>query len=190
MADVLADSGVFLLLHPSPHGGIRSKSQRYRFVSNASGFTRWLMQQIGRKDPIGDLARDVQFDTAWTSDLDSLEMALRVIEYATEEVKLVVEEAWNEYATAEPTSTYSRDVEEWFRDNTEPGRTGIQELWEDYGRWCRARSYRIMPIMSFSQRLNKMGYTTAITHIQGVSTRTKKIGLISSEAPHEEDRDF
>jgi len=179
MADVLADSGVFLLLHPSPHGGIRTRAQRYKFVAAATGFTRWLMEQIKRTDPVGDLARDIQFDTSWAPDLDSLDLALRVIDYASDEAKQALQEAWTEYAHSEPSSTYYRDIEDWFQANTEQGRETVEGLHEDYTRWCRAHNYRPRTRAAFSRRLTELGYPTTVTHMDGVSTRVKRLALVN-----------
>ena len=180
---ILADPGVFLLLHPSPHGGIRTRAQRYKFIAAASGFTRFLMNQIelNRRDPVGDFARDVQFDTTWAPDIDNLEVALRVIDHASDDAKDALRTAWAEYVNDEPTSTYHYDVQDWVVANTMSGRATTDDLLADYARWCRERGYRPRSKTAFSRRLTEIGYPTVMVRGDGTLLRGKRLGLLNKE---------
>lgn len=64
-----------------------------------SSFFRWLMRQLKRKDPIGDLARDVESDSRFPRTSDSLEalhshlMAMQAIP----EALVALDEGWREF---------------------------------------------------------------------------------------------
>lgn len=64
-----------------------------------SSFHRWLDQQKGRADPIGDLASDVMHDDRFPSDASSLASAKRylVSRHAPREALEALKEAWQEF---------------------------------------------------------------------------------------------
>ena len=63
-------------------------------------FYRWLMRQLERDDPIGDLARDIKRDSAFPASGSLLEIRLHLGSLgACGEAVRALDEAWSEFGS-------------------------------------------------------------------------------------------
>ncbi len=74
-------------------------------------FTDWLMAQLHRDDPVGDLARDAARDPRWPAGATSREAVLDHLfdQGAMDRAAEVVYRAWDEYASASARGPRSAD---------------------------------------------------------------------------------
>ena len=159
--------GLQILYHPDilNRDKIRSRAQRYAFIAKSSGFTGWLMEQVGRGDPVADLASDCQFDALWPHDLDNIDDAKRLFDsycmMGDEGPALdALERAWGEYLLhGGGRTTWPTSPDEWVRERC-GGTSGtpVAALYDDYCRWCRDRRYVALSMKSWSTRLTELGH--------------------------------
>lgn len=178
--------GLTILVHPDilNKDKIRSRSQRYAFIAKSSGFTGWLMEQVGRRDPVGDLSADVQFDALWPHDLDSYDDAIKLFDsYCMlgddALARSALERAWKEYLVhGGGRVTWSTSPDEWVSERCDgTSGTPVSTLYDDYVRWCQDRRYVALSMKNWSARLTKLGHKSKMARRHGAVVTIKPLDL-------------
>lgn len=166
MKQLATQRGLIILTHPDMfgRGHIRSRRERYQFLAKSSGFTGWLMEQVGRTDPVGDVAADIQYDSLWPHDLDDIKLAIQLFDdYNTSEpARKALEQAWDEYLMHGGGSvSWTTDVSDWIGERCiRDGQTPAHDLHADYVEWCAEHNYVARPFGEWSKRCTAAGHAS------------------------------